>query len=103
VDFGGVAAAQTIFRTLTGQQQAIVISTLAIAALFNPLRKRVQVFADQHFYRRKYDAVKMLEGFGSRRREETDLDALSNDLVAVVRGTEHVSLWLRSATSSKGE
>jgi hypothetical protein len=110
VYFGGVATTQTIFRTLTGQQQqpqlAIVISTLVIAALFNPLRKRVQAFVDQHFYRRKYDAVKTLEAFGSRLREETDLDALSNDLVGVVRVTmqpEHVSLWLRSVKSSRGE
>jgi hypothetical protein len=109
VYFGGVATTQTIFRTLTGQQQqpqlAIVISTLVIAALFNPLRKRVQAFVDQHFYRRKYDAVKTLAAFNSRLREETDLDALSDDLVGMVRGTmqpEHVSLWLRSDTS-RGE
>jgi hypothetical protein len=109
VYFGGVATTQTIFRTLTGQQQqpqlAIVISTLVIAALFNPLRKRVQAFVDQHFYRRKYDAAKTLAAFNARLREETDLDALSNDLVGVVRGTmqpEHVSLWLRSNTSSGG-
>jgi hypothetical protein len=109
VYFGGVATTQTIFRTLTGQQQqpqlAIVISTLVIAALFNPLRKRVQAFVDQHFYRRKYDAVKTLAAFNSRLREETDLDALSDELVGMVRGTmqpEHVSLWLRSDTS-RGE
>jgi hypothetical protein len=109
VYFGGVATTQTIFRMLTGQQQqpqlAIVISTLVIAALFNPLRKRVQAFVDQHFYRRKYDAAKTLAAFNSRLREETDLDALSDDLVGMVRGTmqpEHVSLWLRSDTS-RGE
>jgi len=103
VYFGGVATTQTIFRTLTGQQQqpqlAIVISTLVIAALFNPLRKRVQAFVDRHFYRRKYDAAKTLAAFNARLREETDLDALSNDLVGVVRDTmqpELVSLWLRS-------
>jgi hypothetical protein len=110
VYFGGVAATQTIFRTLTGQQQqpqlAIVISTLVLAALFNPLRRRVQAFVDRHFYRRKYDAVKTLAAFNARLREETDLDALSDDLVGVARDTmqpEHVSLWLRSHTSSKGE
>ena len=110
VYFGGVATTQTIFRTLTGQQQqpqlSIVISTLVIAALFNPLRKRVQAFVDRHFYRRKYDAAKTLAAFNARLREETDLDALSNDLVGVVRDTmqpELVSLWLRPDASSKGE
>lgn len=110
VYFGGVATTQTIFRTLTGQQQqpqlAIVISTLVIAALFNPLRKRVQAFVDRHFYRRKYDAGKTLAAFNARLREETDLEALRNDLIGVVRGTmqpEHVSLWLRTDTSSRGE
>jgi hypothetical protein len=110
VYFGGVATTQTIFRTLTGQQQqpqlAIVISTLVIAALFNPLRTRVQAFVDRHFYRRKYDAVKTLAAFNARLREETDLDALSNDLVGVARETmqpEHVSLWLRSEVPTRTE
>jgi hypothetical protein len=99
---GGVAAAQTIFRSLTGQVQqpqlVVVASTLAIAALFNPLRRRVQAFVDRRFYRSKYDARKTLEGFGARLRDETDLDELSGDLVSVVRDTvqpSHVSLWLR--------
>jgi hypothetical protein len=102
VYFGGVATVQTLFRTLTGQEQqpqlAIVVSTLAIAALFNPLRRRVQAFVDRRFYRRKYDAAKTLEAFNSRLRNETDLDALSNDLVGVASTTmqpAHVSLWLR--------
>ena len=110
VYFGGVATTQMIFRTLTGQQEqsqvAVVTSTLVIAALFNPLRKRVQAFVDRHFYRRKYDAVKTLAAFNARLREETDLDALSNDLVGVARDTmqpEHVSLWLRPDSFSKGE
>jgi len=102
VYFGGVATLQTLFRALTGQEQqpqlAIVVSTLAIAALFNPLRRRVQAFVDKRFYRRKYDAAKTLEAFNSRLRNETDLDALSNDLVGVASATmqpAQVSLWLR--------
>jgi hypothetical protein len=100
--FGGVVTMQAIFRALTGQehqpQLAIVISTLAIAALFSPLRRRIQSFIDRRFYRSKYDARKTLEGFSARLREETDLDALSDDLVGVVRETmqpARVSLWLR--------
>jgi hypothetical protein len=108
VYFGGVTATQTIFRALTGQQEqpqlAIVVSTLVIAALFNPLRRRIQAFIDRRFYRRKYDAAKTLEAFSAKLRDETDLGALSDDLVGVVRETmqpTHVSLWLRPDTSSK--
>jgi hypothetical protein len=100
---GGVTATQAIFQTLTGQQEqsqlVIVISTLVIAALFNPLRRRIQSFIDRRFYRRKYDARKTFEGFSAKLRDETDLDALSDDLVGIVRETmqpEHVTLWLRS-------
>src|SRR5215218_591243 len=102
VYFGGVTATQAIFRTLTGQEQqpqlAVVVSTLVIAALFNPLRHRIQAFTDRRFYRSKYDAAKTLEAFSAKLRDETDLDALSEDLVGVVRETmqpAHVSLWLR--------
>jgi hypothetical protein len=103
VYFGGVTATQALFQTLTGQQRlpqlAVVVSTLAIAALFTPLRRRIQSLIDRRFYRRKYDAAKTLDVFSTKLRDETDLDELSDDLVSVVHETmqpEHVSLWLKS-------
>jgi hypothetical protein len=108
--FGSVATTQTILRALTGQteqpQLAIVVSTLVIAALFNPLRRRLQSFIDRRFYRSKYDARKMLEEFGARLRDEIDLETLNNDLTGVIRETmqpAHVSLWLRPDRLPKGE
>jgi hypothetical protein len=102
VYFGGVTVTQTLFRTLISQEKqgqlAIVISTLVIAALFHPLRRRIQGFIARRFYRKKYDARKTLEAFSAKLRDETDLDALSDDLVGVVRETmqpAYVSLWLR--------
>jgi hypothetical protein len=110
VYFGGVTATQAIFRALTGQEQqpqlAVVVSTLVIAALFTPLRRRIQSFIDRRFYRSKYDARKTLDNFSAQLRNETDLNALSDDLVGVVRETmqpAHVSLWLRPESGSKGE
>jgi hypothetical protein len=106
--FGGVATTRAIFGALTGQEQqpqlAVVVSTLAIAALFMPLRRRIQSFIDRRFYRRKYDARKTLEAFSAKLRDETDLDRLGVDLVGVVKETmqpSQISLWLHPDGTQK--
>jgi hypothetical protein len=103
--FGGVVALQSVLHALTGQESTLtlVASTLVIAALFSPLRRRVQALVDRRFYRKKYDARKTLESFSTKLRNETELDTLSGEVVGVVRETmqpAHVSLWLRSPTEA---
>jgi hypothetical protein len=102
--FGSVTLLQYLFSLLTGQGNtlAIVSSTLAIAALFSPLRRRIQSFIDRRFYRRKYDAAMILEAFGTKLRDQTDLEKISEDLAEVVDETmqpSHISLWLRFPSS----
>lgn len=99
--FGGVTLLGGVFRTFTGQgsQLAVVISTLSIAGLFNPLRLRVQDVIDRRFYRQKYDAAQALTKFALTVRDEVDLDRMENALIAAVDETmqpEHVSLWLQA-------
>ena len=106
--FGGIVLLQRVFVVLTGEKStlAVVASTLLIATLFNPLRRRIQSFIDRRFYKRKYDARKTLEAFSAKLRNETDLEALNSELVGVVKETmqpAHLSLWLRPETPSMGK
>ena len=98
--FGGVVLLQMAFRGVTGQGNAvaIVVSTLTIAALFIPLRRRIQDIIDRRFFRRRYDAALTLAAFSSRMRDEVDMDRLTSELLTAVEDTmqpTHVSLWLR--------
>jgi len=102
---GCIVLSRTLITPLTGGSEvAIVASTLAIAALFNPLRRRIQDLIDRRFYRRKYDAVKVLAAFGATARDETELDRLTSELLRVVDDTmqpEFVGVWLREPGSDK--
>jgi hypothetical protein len=105
--FGAVVVLQRLFVALIGQQSTLVtiVATLAIAALFNPLRRRIQSFIDRRFYRKRYDARKTLDEFSFKLRDETDIGALNDDLVGVVRETmqpAHVSVWLRPDPAPRG-
>ena len=105
--FGSVVLLQMAFRGVTGQGNAvaIVISTLAIAALFMPLRRRIQDIIDRRFFRRRYDAALTLAAFSSRMRDEVDIERLTTELVTVVEETMqpvHASLWLRTSQGRPG-
>lgn len=101
VYFGSIVVLQRVLAPFTGDSTlATILSTLLIAALFLPLRRRIQELIDRRFFRRKYDAGKVLEGFAATARDETDLDRLTAELLRVIQETmepEHVSIWLKPA------
>ena len=105
VYFGSVVVLQHLLSPLTGESTpAVVLSTLLIAALFLPLRRRIQEIIDRHFFRRKYDAEQVLARFATTARDETDLDALVAELAWVIQETmqpEQVSVWLRPVNEKR--
>jgi hypothetical protein len=107
--FGGIVLLQNIFGQMVGDTKSpmiTVISTLAIVALFNPLRTRIQTFIDRRFYRRKYDAEQILARFSAAARDEVDLERLTSALLATVEETmqpDHVNLWLRKTHEGKSQ
>ena len=105
VYFGSVVVLQRLLAPVTGESTAaVVLSTLLIAALFLPLRRRVQATIDRRFFRKKYDAEKVLQQFAATARDETDLDALTAELLRVIQETmepEHVSVWLKPTTKRR--
>jgi hypothetical protein len=108
VYFGGVVGLQSLFRAVTGQTSDVVVAivTLAVAAVFNPWRRRLQSFIDRRFYRRKYDASRTLATFSTRLRDDVDLDHLSRDLAGLIHETMEPSLvllWLRDPAQGAAE
>jgi hypothetical protein len=106
VYLASIVLLQDVFVVLTGQQSAVavVISTLLITALFNPLRRRIQNDIDRRFYRRRYDAERTLEAFAAELRQEVDLDQISHSLLAIAAESmqpEHASLWLREEAGQR--
>jgi hypothetical protein len=103
---GGVVGAGSLMREITGRERSSLVvaaSTLVVAALFRPVRTRVQTFIDRRFYRRKYDAARIVESFSARLRDEIELETLATELVAAVDDTiqpAHVSIWLESRHTS---
>jgi hypothetical protein len=100
VYFGGIIVTQAIFHSLTATESpiAIVFSTLLIAALFNPLRTRIQAFIDRRFYRQKYDAQQVLAQFAQTARDEVDMEALQAEMLQVIQQTmqpQNLSIWLK--------